>query len=333
MYNFGRMKILYSIQGTGNGHLSRAREIIPHLKKHGDLDLLVSGTHAEVGLDDGIKYRFNGFGFVFGNKGGIDFKETWRKFDFQQFLKDCKQLPVKDYDVIINDFEPVTAWACRLRGKKSIGLSHQAAFLSAKTPQLKGFHWGKQIMNHYAPSTSQIAFHFEKYDDFIHTPVIRSEIRSLSSQNLGHYTVYLPAYSDAFILKMVQNFPNIQWHIFSKHSKSKYEKGNAMVSPINNAEFQTSLKNCCGFLTGGGFEGPAEALYLGKKLLVVPMHKQYEQKCNALALEKMGFPVIWKEAEFLEKLKVWVHDDRQKAFDFPDETETIIESIFKNPLF
>lgn len=327
------MKILYSIQGTGNGHLSRAREIIPHLKKHGDLDLLVSGTHAEVGLDDEIKYRFNGFGFVFGSKGGIDFKETWRKFNFQQFLKDCKQIPIKEYDVVINDFEPVTAWACRFRGKKSIGLSHQAAFLSPKTPQLKGFHWGKQIMNHYAPSNSQIAFHFEKYDDFIHTPVIRSEIRNLNPQNLGHYTVYLPAYSDAFILKMVQNFPKIQWNIFSKHSKSKYEKGNALVSPINNAEFQTSLKNCFGFLTGGGFEGPAEALYLGKKLLVVPMHKQYEQQCNALALEKIGFPVIWKEAEFLEKLKIWVHDDRQKAFDYPNETETIIESIFKNPLF
>ena len=27
------MKILYAIQGTGNGHISRARDIIPILKK------------------------------------------------------------------------------------------------------------------------------------------------------------------------------------------------------------------------------------------------------------------------------------------------------------
>ena len=98
------MKILYAIQGTGNGHVSRAREIIPHLKKHGELDLLISGTHAEVGLEDEVKYQFNGFGFVFGNKGGVDFKETWNRFHSTQFIKDVKNLPVKDYDLIINDF-------------------------------------------------------------------------------------------------------------------------------------------------------------------------------------------------------------------------------------
>ena len=86
------MKILYAIQGTGNGHVSRAREIIPHLKKHGELDLLISGTQAEVGLEDEVKYQFNGFGFVFGNKGGVDFKETWNRFHSTQFIKDVKQI-------------------------------------------------------------------------------------------------------------------------------------------------------------------------------------------------------------------------------------------------
>ena len=42
------MKILYAIQGTGNGHVSRAREIIPFLRKYGNVDILISGIHAEV---------------------------------------------------------------------------------------------------------------------------------------------------------------------------------------------------------------------------------------------------------------------------------------------
>ena len=37
------MKILYAIQGTGNGHLSRAIDVIPALKKIGQVDVLVSG--------------------------------------------------------------------------------------------------------------------------------------------------------------------------------------------------------------------------------------------------------------------------------------------------
>ena len=101
------MKILYAIQGTGNGHVTRAREIIPYLKKYGEVDILISGTQAEVDVDAEVKYRFDGFGFVFGNKGGVDFRETWKRFNLKQFLKDVKNLPVRDYDLVITDFEPV----------------------------------------------------------------------------------------------------------------------------------------------------------------------------------------------------------------------------------
>ena len=321
------MKILYAIQGTGNGHVSRAREIIPSLKKHGELDLLISGTQAEVGLEDEVKYRFNGFGFVFGKSGGVDFRETWNRFHSLRFMKDVKNLPVNDYDLVINDFEPVTAWACRFKGKKSVALSHQSAYLSPKTPQLKGFHWGKTIMNNYAPATHHVAFHFEKYDAFINTPVIRSEIRKLQPENHGHYTVYLPAYGDEFILNQAGKFPEKSWHIFSKHSKEYYKKDNAEVFPVNNEKFQKSLQFCEGLLTGGGFEGPAEALFLKKKVLAVPMSHQYEQQCNALAMENMGVPVIWKESEFETKLSAWMADSKIIQVDYPDETERIIAEL------
>ena len=51
------MKILFGIQGTGNGHLSRAKEVIPHLEKYGTVDLFVSGTQAEVQLPYPILYK------------------------------------------------------------------------------------------------------------------------------------------------------------------------------------------------------------------------------------------------------------------------------------
>lgn len=322
------MKILYAIQGTGNGHVSRAREIIPHLKNYGELDLLVSGTQAEVGLDDAINFKLHGLGFVFGEDGGVDFAKTWKQFHTKQFINDIRNLPVKDYDIIINDFEPVSAWACRLRGKPSISLSHQSAYVSGKTPQLKGFHWGKTIMNHYAPTNAHIGFHFERYDDFIHTPVIRSEVRNLESENLGHYTVYLPAYSDQFILSQIENYRYIKWEIFSKHSKNYYTSNHVEIFPIENKRFLSSLATCKGFLTGGGFEGPAEALFLKKKVLAVPMKNQYEQQCNALAMQNMGIPIIWHEHEFEKKLKEWIHEDLIIEVNYPDETEQIIKNLF-----
>ena len=48
------MKILYAIQGTGNGHLSRAKEIIPALMNRAQVDILgkwyrISGKTAVSG--------------------------------------------------------------------------------------------------------------------------------------------------------------------------------------------------------------------------------------------------------------------------------------------
>lgn len=324
------MKILYAIQGTGNGHVSRAREIIPHLKNHGKVELLLSGTQADVGLEDDIKFRFKGFGFVFGEKGGVDIGKTWQQFDTASFISDCKNLPVEAYDLIINDFEPVCAWACKFKNKKTVALSHQSAYLSPTTPKISGWHWGRVIMKNYAPATEHVAFHFQKYDDFIHTPVIRSEIRNQKTSVNDYYTVYLPAYSDQFIISQLSNFKKENWQVFSKHSKNAYRDDNVEIFPVNNEKFQTSLANSKGLLTGGGFEGPAEAMFMKKKVLAVPMRNQYEQLCNALAMEKMGVPVIWKENEFKEKLTKFIDNEDIIDVDYPDETAEVIRNC-KNP--
>lgn len=54
------MKILYAIQGTGNGHISRARDIIPILVRRGELDLLISGNEADLTPDVPVRYQFKG---------------------------------------------------------------------------------------------------------------------------------------------------------------------------------------------------------------------------------------------------------------------------------
>ena len=42
------MKVLYAIQGTGNGHLSRAGEIVPMLNEYAQVDILISGSQADI---------------------------------------------------------------------------------------------------------------------------------------------------------------------------------------------------------------------------------------------------------------------------------------------
>ncbi len=325
------MKILYAIQGTGNGHLSRARDIIPILQQKGEVDILVSGIQADVELPYTVKYRFKGLSFIFGKKGGIDLIETYKKSNLKQLYKEIKSLPVEEYDIVINDFEPVSAWACKMKHKECIGLSHQAAVMNIKSPKPKKKDIvGKAVLNNYAPVTVSYGFHFGMYDINIYTPVIRRQVRLAKPEDKKHYTVYLPAYSDERIIKILGEIKNTNWQVFSKHSKKEYKEKNVHVRPINNDNFIESFINSAGILCGAGFETPAEALYLRKKLMVIPMKGQYEQQCNAAALHTMGVPVIkGLKKKHLKKIEDWIHEKQLIPVNYPNATERIISTIIK----
>lgn len=324
------MKILFAIQGTGNGHISRAREIVPLLQQYGELDLLISGTEAEVTLSQPLKYRFHGFSFVFGTNGGVDKWATYKIMNLPRLWRDMHSLPLKQYDLIINDFEPVSAWACKLQKIPAVSLSHQCSFVSPQTPRPNKWNYAEWLLQYYSPTIHHVGFHFEPYDDFIHTPVIRSGIRNLQTSNLGHYTVYLPAYDDKTLVKYLSQVTDVQWQIFSKRQKTPYQTGNIQIFPVNNEAFNQSLASCEGLLTGGGFEGPAEALFLQKKVLMIPMKGQYEQQCNALAASKLGVPVVEAiDERFIGHINNWIRDDKKITVNFPDETARIIDNMVR----
>ena len=325
------MKILYAIQGTGNGHLSRARDIIPILQKKGELDILVSGIQADVELPYPVKYKFKGLSFIFGKKGGIDLVATYKKSNLKQLYKEIKSLPVENYDLVINDFEPVSAWACKMKKKDCIGLSHQAAVINKKSPRPKTKDLvGKAVLNNYAPVTASYGFHFGMYDKNIFPPVIRSQVRQAKPENKDHYSVYLPAYSDQRIIKVLGEIKDIRWQVFSKHSKKEYREKNIHIRPVNNDDFIESLIHCTGILCGAGFETPAEALYLKKKLMVIPMKGQYEQQCNAAALKDMGVPVIKSlKKKHTDKIRAWITGKQVITVNYPNSTERIISMIIR----
>ncbi len=323
------MKVLYAIQGTGNGHVSRANEIIPLLSKKCDLDILLSGTQADVGLNYPIKYRLKGLSFVFGKKGGVDFYETFKLMQSKHFFNEIKKLPVEVYDLVINDFEPISAWACKLKNVPCIAMSHQFAVLHKEAPKPAKYDpFALMVLKYYAPCKEGVGFHFKQYGDNIFTPVIRSEIRKAVVTDKGHYTVYLPAYDDKKIISFCSNFKNIEWQIFSKHSKKSYKEKNCMIKPVSAIAFTESFTSCKGILCGAGFETPAEALYMKKKVLVVPMKSQYEQHCNAAGAADLGVPVIKSlKKKHIHKVDNWLNNDQTIPVNYKDETSKIIDLV------
>lgn len=325
------MKVLYAIQGTGNGHLARAKDVIPALMKRVNVDVMISGVQADLDLPFPIKYRYKGLSFIFGKGGGVDLIETFKQNKTRRVIREIRECPVQDYDLVINDFEPISAWACKFKGVRCISLSHQSALRSKRVPKPNHFDWvGSFILKNYAPCHDYFSFHFEKYDDRIFTPIIRSDIRNQEISDQGHYTVYLPAYGDKKLIKILSKVKNAQWQVFSKHSRSAYQKGNVSIQPINGESFSQSMASSAGVLCGAGFETPAEALYLMKKLMVIPMKRQYEQHFNAESLKSLGVPVIKKLGKkHLKSVQSWVDNGKMLRVHFPDQTQVIVDQLLE----
>ncbi|MBF6610475.1 MAG: glycosyl transferase [Chryseobacterium sp.] len=316
------MKILYAFQGTGNGHIARAQEIIPILKKYAKVDTLISGHQSQLQLEGSIDFHHQGVSLLYNAAGGISYRKIILQNNFLNAIKDINSMNLKGYDLIINDFEPLTAWACKVRNLRMLELSHQASmsFKETPKPEKKDF-LGEMILKYYAPSDYKIGFHFENYHLQIKKPVIRKKIRNLNPDRKGFYIVYLPSFSDENILKILHQIP-VEWKIFSRCSSIIYTDKNVDVYPVDEVQFLKYFENCEGILCNAGFEGPAEALFMEKKLFVIPIRNQYEQECNAEAMRRMGIPN--SKSLNVEEIKNWVSSSEILKVDYPDEIESII---------
>ncbi|MFH5833242.1 glycosyltransferase family protein [Halalkalibaculum sp. DA3122] len=322
------MKILYGIQGTGHGHLSRARELLPELGRHAEVDVLISGHNCQLNLERPVRYRKYGISMNYDNTGGVSILETLRALRPVRFLADIHSIPVLEYDLVISDYEPVTAWAARKENVPSVALSHQAAFLSEETPRpQKRSPAAEAILKHFAPADHAIGFHFRPYDRFVEPPIIRSDILELSPEHQNHITVYLPAYDPDLLISIFQKFDHHQWHVFSPDCEQFYRRRNVLVHPVGNNEFLESVESCGGVISSSGFEMCAEAMFMGKKLLTIPIRNQYEQQCNAAAMEELGVTVL--ESLFGEEdhLEEWLECGRIITLNEVANIEQVVMGI------
>lgn len=323
------MKIFYAVQATGNGHISRAMELLPYFQRYGQVDIFLSGANNSLQLDASVKYRSRGLSLFYTNSGGLNYLEIARQVAPLRVWKEVRDLPVEKYDLVINDFESITSLACLFKKVPSVNFGHQASFISPKVPRPENRdRLGEWILRNYARATQYVGLHFKQYDDFILPPVIKRDILQAEPQDKGHITVYLSSYSDAAVKKYLQPLSEFRFQVFSREVKQPTLDGNIVFLPVSKTAFNKSLITCKAILTGAGFETPAEALYLGKKLMVIPIRGQYEQFCNAAALQKMGVPVLKAlDAGFAAAFRPWMEQKRKPCLHLDYSTEAIVSYL------
>ena len=284
-----KKKILYGLNGTGSGHITRAREILPYLEKKYDVDILISGSNNIITSNLNIQYRFQGFTFVINNKGNVSYFRSFFRNSFLRFCIDLFNLDLKKYDLVISDFEPISAWSSKINNIPSLQLSHQASLYSNKTPRpRKKDYLAEFFIKWFSPCDNYIGFHFSKYDKNIFMPILRQKIIEAKTSKQGFYVVYLWNYSIEHMVEILSNFKEINFKIFNSNTTENYSIKNCEILPTSDDAFFNSILNCTGVICGAGFELPAEILYLEKRLYVIPIGNQYEQNCNAQALIEIG---------------------------------------------
>ena len=326
------MKIFYAVQATGNGHISRAMELLPHLQQHGSVDIFLSGNNSHLALDAPVKYRSKGVSLYYNCNGGLDFWQLIRKTQVLRLNREIKDLPVENYDIVINDFDFITAAACAKKDIPSVNFGHQASFQSSLTPRPPAKSiTGEWILKNYAKAKRYIGFHFKSYDNFIFTPVIKKEILEAVPVNGNYVTVYLPSYCEPQLINIFQPFSDVRFEIFCSKTQRAKQYENIGFFPVDKHLFTKSLIGCSGIITGGGFETPAEALHLGKKIMTIPIAKHYEQQCNAVALAQLGVTTLKKiDEDFANSFYAWFSEEKEIKMDYSRTIPQCLEFLFSN---
>jgi len=331
-----RKKILYGVQATGNGHLSRCLEFYPVLSHYADVDVLLSGIQGDLALPFPVKYRMHGWGYIFGKSGGIDYWATARSLKPIRLFRDIFSIDLSGYDMIINDFEPITAYACKWRFKniECVALSHQASFFSKRIPRPKRKGYlAEFIFKYFAPAKRKIGLHFQNYDEGVYTPVIRKEIREVNRDYQDNEVlIYLPAYAEQYLAQKLKSIEDYNFRIFSKHTDLETHNGNIHIYPVGKENWMEMLQITSYAIMGAGFQGVSEMLYLKKKILAIPMLAQYEQECNAKALEDMGVMVVPSiDDRFESSVRVFLEESTIAEVDFPDHTDKLARQAIGLP--
>jgi uncharacterized protein (TIGR00661 family) len=326
------MKIFYAVQATGNGHISRAMELYPYLKEYGTVDIFLSGANCSLAMDIPVKYRSKGLSLHYSCTGGLNYWQLLKSFQPLRLRQEIRDLPVDKYDLVINDFEYITAAACAKRNIPSVNFGHQASFISPNTPRPeKRNTTGEWILKNYAKASRYVGLHFQSYDDFIFTPVIKKEILEAEPTDKNHITVYLPSWCEPHLKKIFRAFPDFRFEIFSWQTKAPVTDRNITFLPVDKKLFNKSLIHCTGIITGGGFETPAEALHLGKKIISIPIRAQYEQQCNAAALQQIGGICLKTiDDDFKEHFFEWINCNNQTSVDYSQSIPNALEYLFSN---
>jgi uncharacterized protein (TIGR00661 family) len=318
------MKIFYGVQGTGNGHITRARVMAKELHAAGiNVHFQFTGRPVDKYFDMDV---FNGYasrtGLTFHTeKGQVSYLKTALDAKPITFIRDLKSLDLKGYDLVISDFEPVTAWAAKSRKIPVLGIGHQYAF-NYKIPKEGSDPIADQVMKYFAPADKGIGLHWHHFGQPILPPIIDTP-ETPKTVIKNKIIVYLPFEDQNEVIRMLEPFRDFDFHVYAPEPVSS-TFSHIICNPLSRDGFQKDLYDSVGIISNAGFELASESLQMGKKILAKPLHAQMEQISNAAALQQLGYGHVMQDMNSYV-IERWLHDNRAVHITYPNVAKILVQ--------
>ena len=301
------MRILYGVTGEGLGHAMRSRVVGEYLRWHGhEVKLAASGRACDYlrrYFDD--VQSIPGFSIAYIRDQVARARTVAR---VGRSVRPAVRESVALYrraisgfspDVCISDFDSFTHVFGKLFDRPVISLDHQhvidrcrhphavkarlprdfavtRAFVRAKLPGCRHY----VVTSFYFPPTKRDA-------TTLVGPILRPEVLALTPTAGEHIVVYQTAMARSELIAALRAVPEQRFLLYARGAESQ-ALGNVLVRAFDEPRFLADLASARGVICNGGYTLIAEALYLGKPVLSVPLRHQGEQELNAAYLAELG---------------------------------------------
>ena len=316
------MKFIFVIQGEGRGHFSQAIALQQKLQANGhEIEQVFIGKSPFRTIPDYISLFFKDKIQYFDSPNFLPTQRytplfssiiynLWhskRFFTSIKFLKNA--INHSTADKVINFYEPLLGLTYkRYKIKKPmICIAHQYAYLHKNYEFPQHFFvrkWLLKILTQISAfeAIRKIGLSFEPMSDlpdkhlYITPPLLRQEI--LNAQNIvcnTYYLIYL--LNDGFLQDIENQCLKTDIMVFSM--QEKISKNPCIhIRNMDNKNFINAIISAKAVVSTAGFETVAEAMFLQKPLLLIPVN--FEQQTNAFLAKKSGNVLVAKKIDINE---------------------------------
>lgn len=333
-------KILYGVCGIGMGHTYRQLPLLDELAKDNRIVLFVYGE-SKIFYEEHFRHSENvtvvtvSVPFYVGNAQGLDFAETARRIKASGIDHEAINLAAMELtqqligkpDLVISDYEPVSAQYAYASGTPLVTIDQQSKYLVGDYSQAIA---GQTCLDEVARlrlffpnATMRLACSFftvprratgkgaasEKV--IICPPIIKPAIvamkqrrrqaqqdKSKSGTGTRSILVYISSQRDFVqsyeeVLAVLSSAPEYHFHIFVKELPQPLLTAlpsNVTLRRHGDPRFLDVLAECQGIVTTGGHTLVSEAMYLGIPAYLIPL-AVYEQQINAHAVGDNNFGI------------------------------------------